>query len=117
MAIKAVVFDFGGVLIDWSPEYLYRQLIPDEAERRWFESHPAHQCLLKNIKGLSGLVPDGCLQGHSGDHSGTLVGSVTHAARKRFLAQPAVTPCPLSIFLQVPHLMRRLLRDMCGRRR
>ncbi len=36
MAIKAVVFDFGGVLIDWSPEYLYRQLIPDETERRWF---------------------------------------------------------------------------------
>jgi 2-haloacid dehalogenase len=39
MAIKAVVFDFGGVLIDWNPEYLYRQLIPDEAERRWFLTH------------------------------------------------------------------------------
>ncbi|MDP9650256.1 HAD family hydrolase [Paraburkholderia caledonica] len=39
MTIKAVVFDFGGVLIDWSPEYLYRQLIPDEAERRWFLTH------------------------------------------------------------------------------
>ena len=36
MAIKAVVFDFGGVLIDWSPEYLYQELIPDETERRWF---------------------------------------------------------------------------------
>jgi 2-haloacid dehalogenase len=36
MAIKAVVFDFGGVLIDWSPQYLYRTLIPDEAERHWF---------------------------------------------------------------------------------
>ncbi|MEX3789920.1 HAD family hydrolase [Paraburkholderia sp. BR14374] len=39
MAIKAVVFDFGGVLIDWSPEYLYRELIPDESERRWFLTH------------------------------------------------------------------------------
>ena len=39
MTIKAVVFDFGGVLIDWSPEYLYRELIPDEAERRWFLTH------------------------------------------------------------------------------
>lgn len=39
MTIKAVVFDFGGVLIDWSPEYLYRQLIPDEMERRWFLTH------------------------------------------------------------------------------
>jgi 2-haloacid dehalogenase len=39
MAIKAVVFDFGGVLIDWNPEYLYCQLIPDETERRWFLTH------------------------------------------------------------------------------
>ncbi|PCE29609.1 HAD family hydrolase [Burkholderia ubonensis] len=36
MTIKAVVFDFGGVLIDWSPDYLYSKLIPDEAERRRF---------------------------------------------------------------------------------
>ena len=39
MAIKAVVFDFGGVLIDWNPEYLYRHLIVDETERRWFLTH------------------------------------------------------------------------------
>ena len=39
MSIKAVVFDFGGVLIDWSPDYLYRTLIPDETERRWFLTH------------------------------------------------------------------------------
>ena len=36
MTIKAVVFDFGGVLIDWNREYLYKHLIPDETERRWF---------------------------------------------------------------------------------
>ncbi|KIG09791.1 HAD family hydrolase [Caballeronia concitans] len=36
MTIKAVVFDFGGVLIDWNRDYLYRQLIPNETERRWF---------------------------------------------------------------------------------
>ncbi len=36
MTIKAVVFDFGGVLIDWDREYLYKQLIPDDVERRWF---------------------------------------------------------------------------------
>jgi 2-haloacid dehalogenase len=39
MTIKAVVFDFGGVLIDWNPDYLYRKLIADEAERRWFLTH------------------------------------------------------------------------------
>ena len=31
MATKAVVFDLGGVLIDWDPRYLYRKLLPDEA--------------------------------------------------------------------------------------
>ncbi|MEN8238345.1 MAG: HAD-IA family hydrolase [Actinomycetota bacterium] len=34
--IRAVVFDLGGVLLDWDPEYLYRGLIPDEAQRRRF---------------------------------------------------------------------------------
>lgn len=27
----AVVFDLGGVLIDWDPRYLFRQLLPDDA--------------------------------------------------------------------------------------
>ena len=30
-AITAVVFDLGGVLIDWDPRYLYRTLFDDEA--------------------------------------------------------------------------------------
>lgn len=34
--VQAVVLDVGGVLLDWSPEYLYRRLIPDEGERRRF---------------------------------------------------------------------------------
>jgi 2-haloacid dehalogenase len=29
-APSAVVFDIGGVLIDWDPRYLYRKLLPDE---------------------------------------------------------------------------------------
>ena len=32
----AVVFDLGGVLIDWDPRHLYRRLIPDEAEMERF---------------------------------------------------------------------------------
>ena len=47
MAIKAVVFDFGGVLIDWNPEYVYKRLIPDDTERRWF---------LDNKQGFVGRV-------------------------------------------------------------
>ncbi|WP_028448752.1 HAD-IA family hydrolase [Chitinibacter tainanensis] len=31
-----VVFDFGGVLFDWNPSYLYESLLPDPAEREWF---------------------------------------------------------------------------------
>lgn len=35
-AINTVVFDLGGVLVDWNPEYVFRELIPDVAERKWF---------------------------------------------------------------------------------
>ncbi|HVW61266.1 MAG TPA: HAD family phosphatase [Puia sp.] len=38
-SIDTVVFDLGGVLIDWNPEYLYREIFPDESERRWFLSN------------------------------------------------------------------------------
>jgi 2-haloacid dehalogenase len=34
--VTSVVFDLGGVLIDWDPNYLYRKLIPDDAERHAF---------------------------------------------------------------------------------
>jgi 2-haloacid dehalogenase len=34
--MKAVVFDIGGVLLDWDPRHLYRRLIPDDEERERF---------------------------------------------------------------------------------
>ncbi len=34
--IKNIVFDFGGVLIDWNPRYLYRQIFSNEAEMEMF---------------------------------------------------------------------------------
>jgi 2-haloacid dehalogenase len=47
--IDAVVFDIGGVLLDWDPRYLYRKLIDDEDEMNRFlaevctmEWHDAH---------------------------------------------------------------------------
>lgn len=33
---SGVVFDLGGVLIDWDPRHLYRKLIPDQAEMERF---------------------------------------------------------------------------------
>jgi len=35
-SISAVVFDLGGVLIDWDPRYLYRQLFDDDAAMERF---------------------------------------------------------------------------------
>jgi 2-haloacid dehalogenase len=35
-AIDAVIFDIGGVLLDWDPRYLYRRLISDEEEMERF---------------------------------------------------------------------------------
>ncbi|HEY1192657.1 HAD family phosphatase [Flavobacterium sp.] len=33
--VKAIIFDFGGVLIDWNPSYLYRKVLSEE-EMNWF---------------------------------------------------------------------------------
>lgn len=36
MAIKNIIFDLGGVLIDWNPKYVYRQIFDTEKEVDWF---------------------------------------------------------------------------------
>lgn len=36
--INTIIFDLGGVLIDWNPEYLYRKLFTDEAAMKDFLS-------------------------------------------------------------------------------
>jgi 2-haloacid dehalogenase len=40
--MQVVVFDLGGVLIDWNPRYLYRQLIADEAAMELFLGEVCH---------------------------------------------------------------------------
>ena len=37
--IKNIVFDFGGVLIDWNPEYLYRKVFRSEEDMDYFLKH------------------------------------------------------------------------------
>ena len=34
--IKNIIFDLGGVLIDWNQEYMYKKLITDDDERKYF---------------------------------------------------------------------------------
>lgn len=38
MVIRNIVFDFGGVLIDWNPRYLFRDVFTDPAEMEYFLS-------------------------------------------------------------------------------
>lgn len=36
LPIKNIIFDLGGVLIDWNPNYMYKKIIHDESQRNWF---------------------------------------------------------------------------------
>jgi 2-haloacid dehalogenase len=35
-SIEAIIFDLGGVLIDWNPRYMYRKIFNTEEETEWF---------------------------------------------------------------------------------
>src|SRR5213075_1806184 len=35
-SVNAIIFDLGGVLIDWNPRYVYRQIFKTEEEVEWF---------------------------------------------------------------------------------
>jgi len=37
--LKNIVFDFGGVLIDWNPVYLYKEVFETEEEMNYFLEH------------------------------------------------------------------------------
>lgn len=34
--INTIIFDLGGVLIDWNPDYLYEKIFSDPEQRKWF---------------------------------------------------------------------------------
>lgn len=52
--INTLIFDLGGVLIDWNPEYVFRELIPDEAKREYFfENICTHDWNLEQDAGRS----------------------------------------------------------------
>ncbi|MBK7874053.1 MAG: HAD family phosphatase [Saprospiraceae bacterium] len=39
MNLNTIIFDQGGVLIDWNPEYVFREIFDDEQEMRYFFDH------------------------------------------------------------------------------
>ena len=34
--IKTIIFDLGGVLIDWNPDYVYNTIFDNPADKKWF---------------------------------------------------------------------------------
>jgi 2-haloacid dehalogenase len=65
--ISAVVFDLGGVLIDWNPRYLYRQLFGDPGEMEdflarictddWHRAHDLGADITASCQRLAALHP------------------------------------------------------------
>lgn len=41
MKINTIIFDLGGVLVDWNPKYLYRKIFKTEEEVNYFLEHIA----------------------------------------------------------------------------
>src|SRR5436309_2256254 len=65
--VDAVVFDLGGVLIDWDPRYLYRQLFTDPAEMEdflaricssaWHRAHDLGEDVTQSCRALARKHP------------------------------------------------------------
>ena len=66
--VHAVVFDLGKVLLDWDPNYLYQELIPDPVEREhflsrictmdWHHVQDSGRPMADNVAELIGHYPD-----------------------------------------------------------
>jgi len=55
--INTIIWDLGGVLIDWNPDYVYRDIYPDPEERKWFfENVCTHAWNLEQDRGKSLLA-------------------------------------------------------------
>ena len=68
MAIKNIIFDFGGVLLDWDPRYLFRKVFKTEEEidsflqnictSEWNAQMDAGKPFAEGVKELSALHPE-----------------------------------------------------------
>lgn len=79
VTVHAVVFDIGGVLLDWNPRYLYEQLIPDPGQ---LDRFLADICTLEwnGIFDAGTSLDDGCreLAARHPDH-----GDLIHAWKRQ----------------------------------
>jgi len=52
--LSTIIFDLGGVLIDWNPEYVFREVIPNPERRRYFfENICTHEWNIEQDAGRS----------------------------------------------------------------
>ncbi len=66
--IKTIIFDLGGVLIDWNPDYVYDTIFDNPADKKWFfdnictpdwnEEQDAGRTLVEATEMLVGQFPD-----------------------------------------------------------
>ncbi len=103
--IKAVVFDIGGVLLDWDPRHLYRQLIedPDQLEdflgrictRQWHLAHDLGEDTEQSCRELAAQYPDHAeLIMAWSDRGEEMIGGVlTHTVEVLSELRSAAVPC------------------------
>lgn len=53
--ITAVAFDLGGVLVDWSPRYLYRHLITDDGDLNRFMAEVFHRDAVSTLDSFASI--------------------------------------------------------------
>ncbi len=52
--LSTIIFDLGGVLIDWNPEYVFKDVIPDPERRKYFfENVCTHEWNIEQDAGRS----------------------------------------------------------------
>ncbi|MEM7547799.1 MAG: HAD family phosphatase [Pseudomonadota bacterium] len=65
---KAVIWDIGNVLLDWSPDYLYRTIMPDDAARAaFFARYPFDEMNLDGDRGRLQPVVEALAEKHPED--------------------------------------------------
>jgi 2-haloacid dehalogenase len=116
-----MIFDFGRVLVDWDPRYLYRKLLPDDASIEAFlqEVHFMEWChlqdsgvpLIETVDEWCRRYPQRCellnayYQRYAETISGPIAGTVEILGRLKAAGYPVwgLSNWPLEKFLELQH--------------